>query len=60
MLLLLVTRNMKHFNERAFLADISSIDWGLVVSKTGDVNVVVEDLQFLFSAGIEKDAPQEK
>ena len=54
---MVVPRNMKHFNESAFLADISRIDWELVVNKTDDVNVVVEEWSSLFSAVIEKHAP---
>ena len=54
---MVVTRNMKLFNESAFLADISSIDWELVVNKTDDVNVMVEKWSSLFSAVIEKHAP---
>ena len=54
---LVVTRNMKHFNESAFLADISSIDWELVVNKTGEVNVMIEEWLSLFSAVIEKHFP---
>ena len=54
---MVVTRNMKHFNASAFLADISSNDWELVVNKTDDVNVMVEEWSSLSSAVIEKHAP---
>ena len=54
---MVVTRNMKYFNESAFLADISSIDWELLVNKTDDVNIVVEEWSSLFSTVIEKHAP---
>ena len=54
---MVVTRNMKHFNESAFLAHISSIDWEVAVNKTDDFIVVVEEWSSLFSAVIEKHAP---
>ena len=54
---MVVPRNMKHFSKSAFLADISSIDWELVINKTDDANVVVEEWSFLFSAVQEKHAP---
>ena len=54
---MVVTGNVQRFNESALLADICSIDWELVVSKTDDVNVVVEEWSPLLSAVIEKHAP---
>ena len=39
---LVVTRNMKHFNESAVFPDISCINWEIVVNKTDDVNYDVD------------------
>lgn len=54
---LIVTRNMKHFEESAFFVDISSIRWGHVVNKKDKVNVMVKKWSSFFSAVIDKHAP---
>ena len=54
---LVVTRNMKHLNKSAFLVDISSISWELVVNKTDNVNVMVEEWLSIFSEVKEKHPP---
>ena len=37
------TRKMKHFNEEAFLADVSSIFWGQMVTQTDDIDIIVNN-----------------
>ena len=50
-------RNMKKFNQEAFLADVSRICWENVVSKSSDINVIIREWSSVFSAIIEKHAP---
>ena len=51
------TRSMKNFDETAFLADVSRINWDGVVSRPVDINVLVDDWSILFSMIIDKHAP---
>ena len=51
-----ITRNMKHFNKQAFLADVSSIWWEQIVHNTDDINTMVREWSSIFSAIIEKHA----
>ena len=51
------TRSMKNFDETAFLADVSRINWDGVVSRPVDINVLVDDWSNLFSMIIDKHAP---
>ncbi len=51
------TRKMKHFNEEAFLADVSSIFWGQMVTQTDDIDIIVNNWSNLFSSIIDKHAP---
>ena len=51
------TRNMKKFNEEAFLADVAKDPWDRAVSVTDDVDSMVEAWSYLFSFFIEKYAP---
>ena len=37
------TRNMKNFNEEAFVADMSSLFWGQMLSGTDDIDVFVSN-----------------
>ena len=48
---------MKHFDETSFLAEISSIDWNLVLQSSTDLDSAVEDWTNLLSLIIEKHAP---
>ena len=51
------TRNMKNFNEEAFLADVSGICWEQMLNETGDINVLVNNWFNLLSLIIDKHAP---
>ena len=51
------TRKMKNFNEEAFLADVSGIYWGQILTGTDDIDVLVSNWSNLFSLIIEKHAP---
>ena len=51
------TRSMKNFDETAFFADVSRINWDGVVSRPVDINVLVDDWSNLFSMIIDKHAP---
>ena len=51
------TRKMKHFNEEAFLADVSRICWEQMLTETDDINLLVNYWSEMFSVIIEKHAP---
>ena len=51
------TGSKKNHDETAFLADVSQINWGGVVSRPVDINVLVDDWSNLFSMIIDKHAP---
>ena len=51
------TRNMKNFNEDAFLADVSGICWELLLTETDDIKTLVNNWSNLFSLIIDKHAP---
>ena len=51
------TRNMKNFNEEAFLADVSGICWEQMLKETDDINVLVNNWSNLLSLIIDKHAP---
>ena len=53
----ITTRQMKHFDETGFLAEISSIDWNLVLQSSADLDSAVENWTNLLSLIIEKHAP---
>ena len=53
----ITTRQMKHFDETSFLAEISSIDWKLVLQSSTDLDSAVEKWTNLLSLIIEKHAP---
>ena len=48
---------MKHFNEEAFLADVSGICWEQMLTETDDINLLVNYWSEMFSLIIEKHAP---
>ena len=48
---------MKHFNEEAFLTDVSDIDWVRLLDDTDDINILVNKWSNLFSTVIGKHAP---
>ena len=48
---------MKNFDETAFLADVSRINWDGIVTRAVDINVLVDDWSNLFSMIIDKHAP---
>ena len=50
------TRSMKNFDETAFFADVSRINWDGVVSRPVDIKVLVDDWSNLFSMIIDKHA----
>ena len=50
-------RSMKNFDEAAFLADVSQINWDRVVGRPVDINVFFDDWSNLFSMIIYKHAP---
>ena len=54
---LVITRNIKRFNEQAFLVDVSSICWEQIVHFTDDINTMVQEWSSIFSAIIKKQAP---
>ena len=54
---MIVTRNMKNFNQEAFLADVAYICWDTVVSNFSDTNDMIREWSSLFSAITEKHAP---
>ena len=51
------TRNMKKFNEEAFLTDIAKVSWERVISVNDDSGSMVEAWSDLLSSIIEKLAP---
>lgn len=51
------TRKMKHFNEEAFLTDVSDIDWERLLSDSDDINILVNKWSNLFSTIIDRHAP---
>ena len=51
------TRKMKHFNEEAFLADVSGICWEQMLTETDDINLLINYWSKMFSLIIEKHAP---
>ena len=53
---MIVTRNMKKFNEEAFVADAASICWETVVNNFSDTNDLIREWSSLFSAIVEKHA----
>ena len=53
---MIVTRNMKKFNEEAFVADVACICWKTVVNNFSD-NDMIREWSSLFSAIVEKHAP---
>ena len=50
------TKSMKNFDETAFLADVSQINWDRVVSRHVDINVLVDDWCNMFTMIINKHA----
>ena len=53
---MIVTRNMKNFNQEAFLADVACICRETVVSNFGDTNDMIREWSSIFSVIIEKHA----
>ena len=51
------TRNIKNFNQEAFLADVAYICWDTVVSNCSNTNDMIREWSSLFLAIIEKHAP---
>ena len=51
------TGKMNNFNEEAFLADISGINWEQMLTTTDDIDILVSMWSNLFSAIIEKHDP---
>ena len=51
------TRQMKNFNEEAFLGDLSAYDWSNILYCSEDINVVVEKWISMLSLIIETHAP---
>ena len=51
------TRKMKNFSEEAFAADVSSMCWEQMLSRTDDLDVLVSNWSNLLSLIIEKHAP---
>ena len=54
---LIKIRKMKHFNEEAFLADVSGICWERLLNDNDDINVLVKKWSGLFSMVIDKYLP---
>ena len=54
---MIITRNMKNFNQEAFLADVACICRETVVNNFGDTNDMIREWSSVFSAIIEKHAP---
>ena len=54
---MIVTRNMKKFNQEAFIADVACICWKTVVNNFSDTNDMIRECSSLFSAIVEKHAP---
>ena len=54
---MIVTRNMKNFNQEAFVADAACICWETVVNNFSDTNDMIREWLSLFSAIVEKHAP---
>ena len=52
-----ITRNMKRFNEQAFIGGVTSFCWKQIVHNTDDINSMVWEWSSIFSAIIEKHAP---
>ena len=48
---------MKNFDETSFLADISSVDWNLIIQRSADLDSAVENWTNMLSLIIEKHAP---
>ena len=53
----ITTRQMKNFDETIFLADISSVDWNLIIQRSADLDSAVENWTNMLSLIIEKHAP---
>ena len=53
----ITTRQMKNFDETSFLADISSVDWNLIIQRSADLDSAVENWTNLLSLIIEEHAP---
>ena len=51
------TMSMKSFDEAAFLADVSQINWDGIVSRPINIKVLVDDWSNLFSMTINKHTP---
>ena len=51
------TRKMKNFNDQVFLADVAGIDWEQMLTKTDDINLLVNHWTSTFSLIIDKHAP---
>ena len=43
------TRKMKHFDEEAFLADVSGMCWEQMLTETDDINLLVSYWSEMFS-----------
>ena len=54
---MIVTRNMKKFNQEAFVADVAFISWETVLNNFSDTNDMIRECSSLFSAIVEKHAP---
>ena len=53
----ITTRQMKNFDETSFLADISSVDWNLIIQRSADLDSAVENWTNILSLIIDKHAP---
>ena len=53
----ITTRQMKNFDETSFFADISSVDWNLIIQRSADLDSAVENWTTMLSLIIEKHAP---
>eukprot|EP00794_Sanderia_malayensis_P015140 gene15140-16696_t len=51
------TRHMKNFREENFLNDLNSVNWKGIVTKTNDINQIVDEWSNMFSMILEKHAP---
>ena len=54
---MIVTRNMKKFNQEAFVADVACICWETVANNFSDTNDMIREWSSLFSAIVERHVP---
>ena len=53
----ITSRQLKHFNQDAFLSDLSAVDWEAIVANAHDIDDAVRQWTHIFALIVEKHAP---